>query len=118
MDIAANATYTLNTNYELVTVGNELSALNSNLIKVFTKSYSVTTGATLDSVAKMYLGGKNVSADAPSGTILTVLVTPNYIANGYWNAGGIVCGYLNGSVYVGTMAPSLSPSVKVTWLYQ
>lgn len=55
-DIAANATFTLNTNYEVVTVGGVLSELNSNKCgKIRIRSLSVTTNA--DGSAAIYKSG-------------------------------------------------------------
>lgn len=83
--IANGATFTLNTNYEIVTVGSELSTLNSAIANIpILKSYDYDTGSvqlTRDSLTDMYYGTVNIEAPADASYAVGVCW-----ANTSWNA--------------------------------
>ena len=95
-----------------------ITALDSNSVKVKTNLYTVPVGSTLDATIQMYVGSVSIEDDIPSGTILATIPSVRYFSGSYMSGAGVTCGAFNNRVYAGTLKAGVSPSIKVTWLYQ
>ena len=95
-DIAANATFTLNTNYEVVTVGDVLSELNSNyslssaFVDLTAYNYNSPYTATSDGIVQCFANYQD-----SSGTIVSCVLNAS---NNSVYLGTITCTGANGCV--------------------
>lgn len=96
----------------------KIEEINSNLIKVFTKEYTVTSSSTIDGVTGLYTAGIDISVDKPVGAIISCFAQSTAL-QAYFSLGAIVSATTNGNdVRVGTLVASRTVVVQVTWLYK